>query len=185
MEAKYTVYQYEMYLHLEGCYDTALAVHCVILEGKSNHSFDDKCFLFPVMVMMVVDLPGGLVVVTLPILDWAVPPEFETRSCLMSPAVERTGLLRERREQLSSQSTPSLPLLFLAVKVHVQLRASCVRVLHYCHMMCTCKLHDMTRVACHLFLKTPVQDLQCCIGVGYQTHKCFVFMCIYLFSFQP
>ena len=30
-------------------------------------------------------------------------------------------------------------------------RASCVHVLHYCHMMCTCKLHDMTRVACHLF----------------------------------
>ena len=112
--------QYEMYLHLVGCYDTALAVHCVILGCKSNYSFDDKYFLFPVMVMMVVDLPGGLVVVTLPILDWAVPPEFETRSCQMSPAVEWMGLVRERREQLSSQSTPSLPLLFLAVKVQLR-----------------------------------------------------------------
>ena len=30
-------------------------------------------------------------------------------------------------------------------------RALCV--LHYCHMMCTCKLYDMTRVACHLIQK--------------------------------
>ena len=122
--------QCEMCLHhlyIVGCYDTPLAVHCDF--GRQEQP-DDKYFLFPVMVMMMVDLPGGLVVVTLPILDWAVPPEFEMRSCLISPAVERMDLVRGRREQLSSQSTPSLPLLSLAVKVQL-------RELHMCFITVT------------------------------------------------
>jgi hypothetical protein len=63
---------------------------------------------------MLMNLPGGLVVVTLPILERAVPSlEWDqgVRSYRMSPVVELMGLVRERREQLSSQSTPSpLPL---------------------------------------------------------------------------